>query len=310
MATASARYGALSSSRTTVLERGREAARLTIPGLIPDDGQNEHSVFQQPYQSVGARGVANLASYLLLALFPPNVPFFRLTIDEETAEALGQQLGEANEKLARISLKTLTMMSDIRPILMEVLRHLVVAGNVLLHVPEKSPARLFRLDQYVVKRSPRGWEEIVAEEKVYPSTLSPEIREAVKLPTPAESEQPVVVYTRVTREGDLVKHWQEINNTIVPGSEGQSPADKSGWFPLRWLAIPGSDYGRGHVTEVIGDLLSLEDLSKAMVKFAAVASRIITLVHPNSQLDVDELAAAESGDYLNGDAEKVKALQL
>lgn len=311
MVAASARYGALSASRSTVLERAREASRLTIPGIIPDDGQNEHSVFQQPYQSVGARGVANLASYLLLALFPPNLPFFRLTIDQDTAEALGQQLGEANEKLARISLKTLLMMSDIRPILMEVLRHLIVAGNVLLHVPEGKPARLFRLDQYGVKRDSSGqFIEMVVQEKVLPSTLSPEVRAAVELPEPGLNEQPVEVYTRVIRKDGQVQHYQEINNKTVPGSQGSSPADKSGWFPLRWLAIPGSDYGRAHVTEVIGDLYSLEDLSKAMVQFAAVAARIVFLVKPNSQVDVDELASADSGDYLNGDGEQVKAIQL
>lgn len=312
MPAASARYGVLSAVRTTVLERAREASRLTIPGIIPDDGQNEHSVFQQPYQSVGARGVAALASYLLLALFPPNVPFFRLSIDQDTAEALGQQLGEANEKLARISLKTLLMMSDIRPILMEVLRHLIVAGNVLLHIPEKSPARLFRLDQYVVKRDAAGqFMEIVIREMIYPSALTPEVRQAVALPDPGEgAEHQIEVFTRVTRNGNQVNHRQEINGKLVPGSQGSAPAEKSGWLPLRWLAIPGSDYGRAHVTEVIGDLYSLEDLSKAMVQFAAVASRIVWVVHPNSQMDVDELAEANSGDFLNGDVEKVKALQL
>jgi hypothetical protein len=47
-----------------------------------------------------------------------------------------------------------------------------------------------------------------------------------------------------------------------------------------------------------------------MVKFAAVASRIITFVDPNSGIDVEELAEAESGDYLNGLADRVKTLQL
>lgn len=311
MATAAARYGALSAARTTVLQRAREATRLTIPGIIPDDGQNEHTVFQQPYQSVGARGVANLASYLLLALFPPNVPFARLALDEDTAEALGQQLGEANEKLARITLKVLSLMATIRPLLMEAIRHLVVAGNILVHIPEGKPARLFRLDQYVVKRSPYvGWTEIITEERVYPSTLAPEVLAAVGLPLPTENEQAISVYTRVVRQGDTVRHWQEINNKKVPGSDGQSPADKTGWLPLRWLAIPGSDYGRGHVTEYIGDLTSLEDLSAAMVKFAAVASRILFLVHPNSQTDIDELSEADSGDYIHGDADKVKSTQL
>lgn len=42
---------------------------------------------ETPFQGVGARGVNNLASKLLLALLPPNSPFFRLKIDDFT---LGQ----------------------------------------------------------------------------------------------------------------------------------------------------------------------------------------------------------------------------
>ena len=38
--------------------------------------------YPTPYQSVGSRGVTNLASKLMLALFPPQAPFFRLDVDE------------------------------------------------------------------------------------------------------------------------------------------------------------------------------------------------------------------------------------
>lgn len=312
MATAKARYTALSAARDTVLVRAREAARLTIPGIVPLDGQNEHTVFEQPYQSVGARGVANLSSSLLLGLFPPNVPYFRLALDEATAQGLGTQLGEAQVKLAQITNKVLSLMAASRKVLMEVLRHLIVAGNVLLHIPEKAPPRLFRLDQYVVKRDAAGsFIEIVVEEMVYPSTLSPEVRVACKVEMKeGADEKAIPVYTRVLRDGDTVRHVQEINGIMVPGSDGAAPADSSGWLPLRWLAIPGSDYGRSHVTEVIGDLYSLEDLSKAMVQFAAVAARIIGFVKPNAQVDPDDLAEAESGDFLDGDADSVSYLQL
>jgi len=110
--------------------------------------------------------------------------------------------------------------------------------------------------------------------------------------------------------GDDVVHYQEINGIIVPGSEGKSPKDQSGWLALRWQAIPGSDYGRAHVSEYIGDLLSLEDLCKAIIQFAAVASRIIHIVDPNAMVDVEELAAAETGDFITGYIDKIKALQL
>ena len=44
--------------------------------------------FVTPYQSVGARGVNNLSSALLLSLLPPNSPFFRLVLDKREKDKL------------------------------------------------------------------------------------------------------------------------------------------------------------------------------------------------------------------------------
>ena len=58
-----------------------------------------------PYQSVGSRGVKNLASKLLLALMPPNTPFFKLSIDEFVLEELGgndEARGEFLEALRKM----------------------------------------------------------------------------------------------------------------------------------------------------------------------------------------------------------------
>ena len=63
----------------------------------------------QPYQSVGSRGVNNLASKLLLLLFPPNSPFFRLSVDSETKKELVNQPGlktKIEETLANIERDT------------------------------------------------------------------------------------------------------------------------------------------------------------------------------------------------------------
>lgn len=313
---AKARYAQLSTARNTALQRARKNSGLTIPGLVPEDGQDANSSFTQPYQSLGARCVNNLAAWLLIALFPPDQPFSRMSIHEDTAEELGSKLSEVKAALSRISSKAHLMVetSASRPIFMEVLRHLITAGNALLHVPldGKTP-RMFRLDQYVVLRDERGGLlEGVIHERVYPSTLTPETLAAckVELKPGEDSEKLVDLYTHLKRDGEQMTHYQEINGISVPGSEGKSPLDATGWLALRWQAIPGSDYGRAHVSEYIGDLMSLEDLSKAIIQFASVAARIVFMVDPNAMIDVEELNEAETGDYVNGYIDKVKALQL
>ena len=80
--TAEQLYTKCEGDRTTYLDRARICSKLSVPYIMPEDGFNAHSRLETPFQGIGARGVNNLASKLLLALLPPNAPFFRLNIDE------------------------------------------------------------------------------------------------------------------------------------------------------------------------------------------------------------------------------------
>ena len=86
--TAKERYEKLKEKREQYLDRARECSELAIPALIPEDGFHYTSELYTPFQSVGARGVNNLASKLLLLLLPPNSPFFRLSVSGKAKEQL------------------------------------------------------------------------------------------------------------------------------------------------------------------------------------------------------------------------------
>ena len=75
-------YNACEGGRDAFLRRARDCAELTIPYLVPPSHQTGSTTYVTPFQGVGARGVNNLASKLLLALLPPNSPFFRVVIDK------------------------------------------------------------------------------------------------------------------------------------------------------------------------------------------------------------------------------------
>jgi hypothetical protein len=64
------------------------------------------------------------------------------------------------------------------------------------------------------------------------------------------------------------------------------------------------------VAEYAGDFYSMEEGWQAVIKFAAEAARILRIVDPNSGIDVEELASAETGDNLTGFADKIQTLQL
>lgn len=314
--TAASRYQALTSARNTALSRARDNSALTIPGLVPKDGQDSNSTFDQPFQSLGARGVNNLASWLLVTQFQPDTPFFRLDVHEDTAAELGSKLTKVREGLARIATKAQLMVesSMARPILMEVFRHLIVAGNALLYIPlDGTTPRMFRIDQYVCLRDEKGQMiEAIVKEQVYPAALEEAVRSACKVefdPTKPNDKR-VDVFTYILKNGDKLFQHQEINNILVPGSEGQTPYGQRGWLALRWQAIPGSDYGRAMVSEYYGDLQTAEELNKSIIQFAAIASRVIYIVDPNAMIDVEELNEADSGDYVTGYRDRIQTLQL
>ena len=128
---ASGRYEKLAADRDSYLDRARECAELTIPSLLPYEGFTYSNDLYQPYQSVGSRGVNNLASKLLLLLFPPNSPFFRLAIDSKTKKELENQAGlktQIEETLANIEreIQAEVESSALRVPIYEALKHLIV----------------------------------------------------------------------------------------------------------------------------------------------------------------------------------------
>lgn len=313
MATAKSRWETLNGKRHAILDRARQCADITIPALMPPEGHTENSNLPTPYQSLGARGVNNLASKLSLSLLPAGNSFFRLQVPAAVAAAL-QSRNEIEEAFRQIENQAMRQVetSNFRVTLHSTIKQLVVVGNALLYMPDEGGARMFRLTQYCVVRDPMGaWHEIVLKESVHPSTLDPEILAKVDYkPNEQKKDEPIDVFTWVRREGKKAVWHQEINEKVVPGSEGRTKYEECPYIPLRWSAIENEDYGRGHVEEYLGDLRSLEDLSKSIVAFSAAAAKIIWLERPNSSTDVEAIEEAESGEIVTGNPEDLTALQL
>jgi hypothetical protein len=311
---AKAIYSRLESLRWQTLERARDCSALTLPALIPSQWDNDQVQIPTPYQSIGARGVNNLVAKLLLALFPPGQPFFRLKVREETADELGETLAQVQTELQKVeqNVHDKVEQSHMRPLMSEVFKHLVVGGNALLHIPSKDAMRFFNLHQYCIVRD--GIDRplhVVIKECTVAGSFSREVAAACAINKTDEVAK-VDIFTIISWDyvAKRVRSRQEINDKPVPGSDTDRPLDKSEWLPLRWIAVPSRDYGRGQVEEYLGDLRSLEGLSEAMVQFAQAAAKIVILVHPNSQTDVKQINNAESGDAVVGSKADIDLLQI
>ena len=321
---AAALYQKLVSDRHIFLIRAIECSKYTIPTLIPQFGHNKGTKYYTPYQSVGARGVNNLASKLLMALLPVNSPFFKLQIDDFTLEQMTQQEGmraKVEEGLNKIerAVQGEVEASAIRVAAFEALKYLIVSGNALLYLPKEGGMRVFNLHRYVVQRDAMGnVTDIVVEEEVSPSTLPDEVQVLLGFKESVEAEakdsgeraKSVKLYTHIYREGKVWEVYQEAKGEVIPDSTGSYPLDKSPWIPLRFVRIDGEDYGRGYVEEYIGDIKSLEGLSQAIVEGSAAAAKLLFLVNPNGTTSPEELAEADNGAFIPGTEQDVSVLQL
>lgn len=312
---AKALYSSLEGHRYQYLDRARQCSKLTLPYVMPEEGFGAHSKLDTPFQGVGARGVNNLASKLLLALLPPNAPFFRLNVDTFKLQEEGAPLELITEIEASLQSVEEAVMAEIsresyRTGLHEALKQLIITGNSLVYLPDSGGMRVFRLDRYVVKRDPMGnVTQIVTRENLSFKTLPEEMQQIVGDDVDADGN--VSLYTAILlNDSNKWEIFQDINDTRVPNSEGTYEKDKSPFIPLRFSRVDGENYGRGYVEEYLGDLQSLESLTRAIVEGSAAAAKVLFLVNPNGTTRQRVLAEAPNGAIVQGSAQDVTTLQL
>lgn len=315
---ASARYTQLQSTRTPYLDRARQCAKLTLPYLFPPEGSTGSNTLPTPYQGVGARGTNNLAAKLLLVTLPPNTPSFRQIVDPFTLKAMSAdpklktEIEKALGEYERALQGDIESSGDRVPVF-ETMKNLLVGGNVLLHM-HKEGMRVFNLTRYVAKRDPMGNVlEIVIKEDLDPIVLA---SMGIALTSPVSAGQKatevksVALYTHVTRKKDMFHVYQEVEDHVVPGSQGTFPLDKTPFLALRFTRIDGEDYGRGFIEEYLGDLVSLEGLTESIVEGSAAAARVLFLINPNGTTQAKTIDEAPNGAIRQGNAEDVTVLQL
>ena len=312
---AKALYSSLEGHRYQYLDRARQCSKLTLPYVMPEEGFGAHSRLDTPFQGVGARGVNNLASKLLLALLPPNAPFFRLNVDTFKLQEEGAPLELITEIEASLQSVEEAVMAEIsresyRTGLHEALKQLIITGNSLVYLPDSGGMRVFRLDRYVVKRDPMGnVTQIVTRENLSFKTLPEEMQQIVGDDVDADGN--VSLYTAILlNDSNKWEIFQDINDTRVPNSEGAYEKDKSPFIPLRFSRVDGENYGRGYVEEYLGDLQSLESLTRAIVEGSSAAAKVLFLVNPNGTTRQRVLAEAPNGAIVQGSANDVTTLQL
>lgn len=317
--TAKSAYSRLENDRKPYVTRAEDCAKFTIPSLFPKEADDGSTNYDTPYQSVGARGVNNLASKLLLALFPPNSPFFRLDVRDDILkylEATPDAKQQIEQKLVQQEqiLQKYIESNQIRVTLQEGLKQLIVAGNGLLFLPPKEGGiKLYRLNNYVIQRDAMGNViQLITVDKLSYATLPADIQSLVAGSEQKEPDSEVEVYTHVfySYTDQRVYSYQEIDEKRLPGYDQNFPLHACPWIPLRLVKVDGESYGRSYAEEYLGDLKTLEQLQKAIVEVSAIAATVINLVNPNGITQVRKLVNCKNGGFVPGRADDITTLQL
>ena len=308
--------------RQSLEQEWREAAQLTLPYVFPSEDSSEESLMPTPFNSVGAAGVNTLASKLLLTLLPPTGVFFRLLPDTDiVADLAEEEVKQLDADLATVENDVIEYVNQkaLRVPVYEAIKLLEVTGNAMLYKVPKGGIKVFSPYQYVVQRDYVG--NILTQcilEKMDRTALpikvlkQLEAKEGEACTKEAGEKAEVLVYTMIVSTGpNKFKVWQEIEDTIIDNTEKEYTNTTLPYITLRWTTVNNESYGRGLVSQYLGDLRSLEGLTQSIVEGAGISAMHLFGLRPGSTLKIEDLNNAKNGAFVLGDLEReVSVLQI
>lgn len=309
-------YKQLTRDQRAYLDRAREASLLTIPQLYPPEGSDYNTKYPTPYQSLGAKGVNNLANKIVLSLFPPSTAFFKLGLSPADMMALGKAEGQVKQAMGVLEQSIINEMevSSVRPKLVHLIKQLIIGGSCVIYVPDEGQPEIFSLSEFGIKRDKKGnvIRMAIHQEVSFPS-LDPTVQNQIPKQDLSEDiiegKKLLKMYTAIIKVGkDQYEVFQEIMGQRISGTEGTFTKDNCPYVFVPFVDT-GEDYGRSYIEDFIGDLESYEGLRQAILEGAAESARILYVLRPNATISLKKLKGAKSGDVLMGNPEDISTVQ-
>jgi hypothetical protein len=221
--------------------------------------------------------------------------------------ALFVEMLAAGEKAAVAELDSMAL----RPKLYEAVKQLIVLGNTLLCMEEKS-ARIIGIKKYCVRRSMSGQLlELLIADKVMFDELEPEVQATVFAYAKYRPDREVVLYKWIRRnsQGDYeLTQW--VDQYQLPREfGGKWPLERLPYRVLTWDLSDEAHYGTGLVEDYKGDFAGLSALSQAQIKGAILASEFRWLVNPAGMTKPEDFMATENGGAMPGQEGDVTIVQ-
>ena len=305
------------ADRQGVLDRARFCAELTKPWYLPPQGQDSNAKLPETFSSLAARGITNLEGRLLLALYPPGMPWFsfrpsgKFLYDPNIVPEQLQQF-EAHLQLhelmvlskleaASVNTNDNTRRGGFRSRKRTAISQLLITGDVLERVGPDYRIQVYPRDAYVTTRDASG--DVlyhICREEIDPAVLNDSQLETINIDREALMAKPVGdrmedLFTRV--------EWQPVSRTWVITQEVKEKTVLESEEPITpyistpYELAPGENYGRGLIELNLGDVRSMNELTERLLDFAAMSSKQLYATDYNSQVRPQDLAQ-ESGSVI------------
>lgn len=314
-------YQTLKGIRGEFESRALHYAGLTLPTIMSSYDGNYDVTTQHGWQGVGAQCVNHLANKLALTLFPAQQSFFTLDANELGEELLREEGFEKTE-MTKIFAGIVTRANKnaeemaYRTALVEAFKHLIVTGNVCLHLPTSDNAKLqaVPITHYGVKRDISGnvIDFVLLQEKAL-NTFEPAMQamiRAAKAPQKLKDTEGIKLYTRSKLELDGRYEITQSADEVPVGEKQYADEDEVPFLPLTWRRNYSEHYGRGLIEDHSGDFFVIKFLSEAQTRGMALMADVKFLVRPGSLTDINKFMKAKTGDVLFGVEDDIHILQL
>jgi len=306
--TAHGRWQQLDANRSGFLRNCELFASYTLPKIcLATNYKQNNEVLTQDYQAVGAQAANHLTNKMMLALFAPSRPFFRLDATPSGAGKI-MKAGVPETDLAMVLGKleqgavSLLDKRALRPKLFNAVKHLIITGNVMLAF-DKLTMRTIGIRNYVVRRSVSGKViEMMIRDRVLVDELDQDVQDYAQQELKNREDRKVCLYRwiKYTADGDYVMS-QWVDNTKLPERfDGKWPEKDCPYKPLTWDLADEQDYGTGLVEDYSADFAGLSALSKAQIQGAILASEFRWLVNPAGMTKVEDFEGTPNGGAMPG----------
>lgn len=300
--TIAAQFASDDAERSESMETVRLAAALSKPWVAPPAGHSKDSKLPERFQSIGPRGINNAEGLMLLALYPPDSPWFQLeaaaeirydrSIPPEVQNAILDDL-LARELTATALLESVSVrgisnrrQQAFRSNKRQAISQILITGDSLERMNPDYSLTVFQREAYVSGRDCAGNVNYhITKECKDPFELSDEEFGNADLNRMELEERPrnkrtVNLYTLCEWQprDHTWKLTQEINGHIIsePTEDEISP-----YISTPYELAPGDNYGHGLVEQNLGDLRSLNELQERLLDFAATFSKILWIIDDN-----------------------------